>query len=168
MASEGSPARRVLAVLHRIEDALLALIFAGLMILAFAQVILRNLFDEGLVWSDPVLRVMVLWVGLLAALVASRDDRHIAIDLLTRWVGERPRAVLGVLTAVFTAGVCALIAWHGARLVASDREAGIELSAGLPAWVFELIIPLSFGLIAVRYVVHAVLRSGAALGKRDA
>jgi TRAP-type C4-dicarboxylate transport system permease small subunit len=168
MALEGAIGARILATLHRIEDALLALLFAGLMGLALAQIVLRNLFNEGLVWSDPLLRVMVLWVGLLAALVASRDDHHIAIDVLTRWFDARARSLIGVLTALFTAAVCALIAWHGARLVAFDREAGIEISVGLPAWIFELIIPLTFGLIALRYLIHAVLRLSTGLGRRDA
>lgn len=166
MPAENGFSARALNILHRLEDGLLALLFGAMALLALAQILWRDLFHEGLAWSDPVLRVMVLWVGLFAAAVASRSDRHIAIDLLTHWVGERAGNGIGVVTALFTAGVCTLIAWNGARLVGFDREAGLELTAGLPGWPFELIIPVSFGLIALRYLIQAgarlsaVLRSG--------
>lgn len=163
MVTERDLGARIRQILQRLEDGLLALVFGAMVLLALAQIILRNLFDVGLAWSDPLLRVMVLWVGLLAAAVASRDDRHIAIDLVTRWVGDRSRGAIGVVTALFTAAVCAVIAWNGARLVALDREAGVELTAGMPGWFFELIIPLSFGVIALRYLIHAALRLAAAL-----
>lgn len=163
MVTEQGLGARVLQVLHRTEDGLLALLFGAMVLLALTQIVLRNLFDEGLAWSDPLLRVMVLWVGLLAAAIASRDDRHIAIDLVTRWVSDRARSAIGVVTALFTAAVCAVIAWNAARLVALDHEAGVELTAGLPGWLFELIIPLSFGVIALRYLIHAAVRLAAAL-----
>jgi TRAP-type C4-dicarboxylate transport system permease small subunit len=163
MVAERDLGAQILQILQRLEDGLLALVFGAMVLLALAQIVLRNLFDVGLAWSDPLLRVLVLWVGLLAAAVASRDDRHIAIDLVARWAGDRSRSAIGVVTALFTAAVCAVIAWNAARLVALDREAGVELTAGMPGWLFELIIPLSFGVIALRYLIHATLRLATAL-----
>jgi TRAP-type C4-dicarboxylate transport system permease small subunit len=167
MVAERGLGARIRQVLYKLEDGFLALLFGAMVVLALAQIVLRNLFDVGLAWSDPLLRVMVLWVGLLAAAVASRDDRHIAIDLVTRWFGDRTRSAIGVVTALFTAVVCAVIAWNGVRLVALDREAGVELTAGMSGWLFELIIPLSFGVIALRYLIHAAARFAAALRPGD-
>jgi TRAP-type C4-dicarboxylate transport system permease small subunit len=54
--------------------------------LAFAQIVLRNGFDGGIVWADSLLRIMVLWIALIGAVVASRDQRHINIDLISRFL----------------------------------------------------------------------------------
>ncbi len=66
--------QRVLRIIHGFEDGLLALMVAAMIFLAGSQILLRNLFDTGFAWADPVLRLLVLWVGLLGALAASRTD----------------------------------------------------------------------------------------------
>ncbi len=74
--------------LHRLEDSLLVILLTTLILLASTQIFLRNLFDTGLVWIDPLLRVMVLWLGLLGAAVAAREHKHIQIDILTRLLSK--------------------------------------------------------------------------------
>ena len=69
--------------LHRAEDALLVLLLSAMIVLAATQIMLRNFFDSGFVWIDPLLRVLVLWLGLIGATVATRNNRHIRIDLLS-------------------------------------------------------------------------------------
>ncbi len=145
--------QRVLRIVHGVEDALLALMVAVMVFLAGSQILLRNLFDTGFAWADPVLRLLVLWVGLLGALAASRTDKHIAIDVFSRLLGPRALAGAKSVTTLFTAAISALIAYHGGRFVAMEREAGITGVAGLPAWLLEVIIPAGFGLIALRYLV---------------
>ncbi len=75
--------RRLIDRLHRAEDGLLALLLAVMIVLAGTQILMRNLFDSGFVWIDPLLRVLVLWFGLIGATVATRHNKHIRIDLLS-------------------------------------------------------------------------------------
>ncbi len=163
----GTAMQRVLRIIHRFEDALLALVVAVMIFLAGSQILLRNLFDTGFAWADPMLRLLVLWVGLLGALAASRTDKHIAIDVFSRMLGPRALAGARSITTLFTAAVSGLIAYHAGRFVAMEREAGIVGVAGLSAWVLELIIPVGFGLIAVRYLVLFGLRVRAVFGARS-
>ena len=60
--------------LHRAEDALLVILLTAMIVLACTQILLRNFFDSGIVWIDPLLRVMVLWLGLVGATVATRHN----------------------------------------------------------------------------------------------
>ena len=59
-------------LLHRVEDAVLALLLGAMILLAPLQIALRLFFNEGLTWADPLIRVLVLWVGLFGAISASR------------------------------------------------------------------------------------------------
>lgn len=145
---------RSIAVLHKIEDATLALLLGAMILLAPLQIFLRNFFDAGIAWADPLLRVLVLWVGLLGALAASRGHRHITIDVFSRLLNERAQRGVRALTDVFTAVVAGLVAFHGGRFVATELEFGSIAFAGLPAWIFQAIIPVCFGLIALRYLLH--------------
>lgn len=142
-----------LRLLRRTEDALLGLLLAVMVVLAASQILLRNVFDTGLFWADPLLRALVLWVGLLGAVVASREDRHIAIDVLSRLLPARFNGWTRPVTSLFTAGVSAVVAYHAVRFVASDYAAGTTAFGGVPAWAVEAVVPLAFALITLRYCV---------------
>jgi len=153
--TDAGPVARAVALIQRAEDALLALVLGAMILLAVSEIVLRNVFDTGLAWSAPLLRVMLLWVGLLGALAATRSDQHIAIDALSRLLPDTGRALVHALTRSFAAGVCLLIAWHAARMVIDDRAAGTLAFASVPAWLCETILPLAFGLIGVRFALTA-------------
>jgi len=146
----------VIKTLHRLEDSLLVLLLGSLVVMASTQIILRNLFDTGLVWVDPLLRVIVLWLGLLGATVAAREHKHIQIDVLTRLLSQNTVLLLQFVIDQFSAWVCLVIAWHGARWVQLDYEDGITSFIGVPAWILEIIIPISFGIIGLRFFIQSI------------
>jgi TRAP-type C4-dicarboxylate transport system permease small subunit len=135
--------------LHRVEDALLAVLLGAIVLLAPLQIALRELFGAGIAWVDPLLRALVLWVGL----AASRDGRQISIDAVSRVLPARARAAAAVLTSLITAGISGLVAYHGARFVHSELQFGSPAFAGIPAWWLESVIPFAFGGIALRYLL---------------
>ena len=49
--------------LKRIEESLLISMVILMVVLAFLQVVLRNVFSLGIIWADLFLRHLVLWVG---------------------------------------------------------------------------------------------------------
>ena len=146
----------ILRVLYRLEDVFLALLLGAMVVLAPLQIFLRNFFDAGIVWIDPLLRVLVLWVGLMGAVAASRSDRHIRIDAASKLLSPRAAAVLGILTGSFTAAVAGIVSWNSGRFVADELEFGSTAFSDIPAWMFEIVIPVAFGLIALRYGLRAL------------
>ena len=77
----------------------LIVFFLGVMILmAFGQVALRNLFHTSIEWGDVLLRHLVLWVGFLGATIATGEGRHLKIEFINKLVPERHRKVIFVVT----------------------------------------------------------------------
>ena len=155
-----SEGRRTAAWLERadrlgrgIENLLLVLLLAGMLLLAGAQILLRNIGDGGFPWADEALRIMVLWLAMLGGLAASRDNRHIAIDALALVLPTRWRALAGVLVAALTSLVCFVIGWHAFIFVSESREFADKLLGELPAWPFQSVLPVVFTLIGYRYAV---------------
>ena len=138
-----------------LEQSFLTLLLSGLIVLASTQILLRNGFSIGLAWGDGLVRLMVLWLALLGAIAASRDNRQIKIDLLSRSLSEPLQRVARITTDLFTAIVTGLLAWHSWRFVQESRLYGDTLLSDWPAWVFQLILPIGFGLIGYRYVLRA-------------
>ena len=142
--------------IHRAEDALLALLLTAMILLAATQILLRNLFDSGFVWIDPLLRVLVLWLGLIGATVATRKNKHIRIDLLSRLFERNTHRLIQSIVGQISAWTCLLVAWFGFGWIRLDYEDGMTAFAGIPAWMLEIIVPLSFALIGVRYFILSV------------
>ncbi len=155
--------KRILRFLGAAEDAVLAILLTAMIAMAALQIVLRNLLDSSVGWGDPALRVSVLWVGLLGAMAATRDDRQISVDVLSRFLPARWNARVRILTDLFTAAVTGFFTWHAVRLVLEDRASGMTAFASVPVWVCELILPFGVGIIAVRYLLYAVHHTREAL-----
>ncbi len=149
--------KALINALYKLESGLLALILFLLIVLAAYQVVARNFFDTGLLWGDGFVRVAVLWVTLIGAMVASRTDDHIRMDVVSRYLPEGLRHFGQRLTALFTAIVCGLFAWHSLVFIQYEYEDGTLAFGAIPAWVCELIMPIGFAIMALRYIVHMIL-----------
>lgn len=135
------------------EDALLVLLLATMIGLAVWQIAARNLFDTAILWGDPLLRTLVLWVGFLGAVAAARDDRQINVDVVSRFTGEPWRSRIRVVTDLCTALVSGFLAWQAIRFV-KDAVAYEEIAfASVPLWLTASILPLAFGLLSIRYLL---------------
>ena len=135
---------RLLNTVRYIENGLLVLLLTAMIGLAGSQILLRNLFDSGIGWADPVLRVLVLWVGMLGAMIATQQDKHIRIDLLTRYLSPTWRERTAHLNHLFSAIVCGLLAWHSGRFVYFEWQDGNTLINNIPVWIAELILPIGY------------------------
>jgi len=138
------------------EDAVLVLILSGMILLATGQIILRNFFDIGFIWSDEALRLMVLWIAVAGAVAASRGDRHINIAVLDRFLPGRIRALKDVLIHGFTASISGIVAWYSLLFVQTSHEFGDVLLGGIPAWLLQAVLPVGFGLITWRYALFSL------------
>ncbi len=152
---------------RRFEDAVLLILLVSMILLASLQIFLRNGFDTGFIWADELLRIQVLWLALFGSVAASRADRHISIDVLSRTLNKTARRVSAVFVDVFTCAVCALLCFHSARFVADARTFEDTLMDTWPAWWFQAALPLCFGLMAYRYGIFALARSWRLLRGRD-
>ena len=135
-----------------LENTLLALVLFAMIGLAAAQVVLRSVFGGGLAWADEALRLLVLWAAMLGAIAASRDNVHLRIDLLSRFIPAAWRRLTAVLVDLFAAAVSAILAWYSWSFVAQSREFGDQVLGSWPAWAFQTILPAAFALIAYRYL----------------
>lgn len=145
-------------VLARIEDGALAVVLVGLIGLASTQILLRNAFDTGFLWADELIRLMVLWLAVFGAVAASRTDRHIRIDILARLLPAKGRLVVAAIVDLLVAALLVLLAVHAFRFVRDAYAFEDTLLGGLPAWWFQAILPLGFGLMALHQLVLMVQR----------
>lgn len=143
--------KHLAAIWANVESLLLAGILLLMIVLAVLQIILRNVFDMSFFWIDPLNRLLVLWVAVLGAMVATRERQHIAIDVLKHYLSGLPLLITSKVTAIFAAFICGLMAYHSGRFVYFEYLDGMTTFSELPAWPFELIMPVGFGVMAIRF-----------------
>jgi len=148
--------KKATQALQRLEEALLVLLLTSMIGVAAAQVVLRNFFDGGFYWGDSAVRVAVLWVAMLGAMVASRNDEHIRIDIAGRFLPETFKRNLGRLVTLFTCVVLAIFAWFSFDFVRFEYEDGTIAFATVPAWVCEAIMPIGATLMSLRYALLTI------------
>lgn len=146
--------RRLEGWLKAVESGLLVALLALMIGLAAWQVIARNFFDSGLLWGDALVRVLVLWLTFIGAMVASRRDEHIRMDLLGRFLPLGWRRLSRRLASLFTCVVLGVFAWYSGQFVWLDYQDGITAFARVPAWASEVIMPVGAGVMSLRYLLH--------------
>jgi TRAP-type C4-dicarboxylate transport system permease small subunit len=141
---------------RRIETALMSVLLLGIVALASLQIVLRNVFSYALIWADDLIRLAVLWLAVVGAVAASREARHIAIGIVPRYFPPAWHKPAALVASGFAAVVSALLAWQSFRFVADSYRFGDSVLGDLPAWAFQLVMPVGFTLIAWQFLAQTV------------
>ncbi|MEW6442174.1 MAG: TRAP transporter small permease [bacterium] len=143
----------------KLEDGLLVLILVSMILLAFTEILLRNLLGIGLVWIEPLMRQMLLWVALLGAMVATREHNHISVDAIARFLSGRRRLAAAFMGDAFATVVCALMTYSTFLVFYQEfREPRLGfVVAGLPVWASLLTLPVAFCVMTLRFFRFTLL-----------
>ena len=162
--------RQTLLFEKRLVDGLLCILLLIMILLACLQIGLRTFFSGGLLWADPLLRHLVLWCGMFGAVVATRERKHIAIDVLGYLATERVRPWINLIVDLFSLCVSAGLTWASVIFVRNEFSFGSSPLLAIPSWIWYLVFPLGFSLITLHFLLAIVTDSkalGISLSQRD-
>ena len=154
------------AIFTRAEEAFLCSLLFAMVLLACVQIFLRIFFASGILWADPLLRYMVIWAGLMGAAVATKESKHISIDIISHLVPERYLPWLRILLNLFSAGVCIILTVAAVKFVRDEAMYGGRGILDIPSWALNIIYPLAFSIIGVRFLVLALQGLGGAVSQK--
>jgi len=142
-------------IIGKIEKFLLSLLLSLMMIAAFVQIFLRNVFSTGISWEDLSVRYLVLWVGFLGASLATRDRKHITIDAFSHWMkGTGGLAVEGI-TNLFSAVVCAMLTIAALAFVRNEALMGGISALGISTWLLQIVLPVTCAVMTLRFACRS-------------
>src|SRR4029079_11956632 len=139
---------QVKRALVRLEDLIASFALLVLVLLPLGDSVARKAFGRGIPASGPIVQHLTLWVGFLGAAIAARDGKLLALATGTFIPRGTPRRTADVLAAGFGAMAASLLAWGGWQMTMIEREAGTNIGAGIQAWVAQIVLPVTFALIA--------------------
>ncbi len=141
-----------------LENIALVIMLGGMILLAVSQIVLREVFNTGVFWADEAVKLMVLWLAMVGSIAASRDNRHIRIDVLSHVLPGVLVNVARIVVDLFAAAVCAVIAWQAWRYLQVEIEfaSDFQVLGDTPAWIAHVIVPAAFALVSYRFVILAI------------
>ena len=140
----------------RVEKFLVVLLLSLLMLVAFMQIVLRNFFTTGLPWGEVLIRYLVLWVAFIGAALATKEGKHINMAVFSQWASDRADAYLKGLSNLCSVFICGLLTYAAVRFIQFEAQMGTTTMFGLPIWLPELIIPITFALMTFRFALRLV------------
>lgn len=150
--------RRWIEVLARLEQAVLVSLVLIMVGLAFVQILLRIAFSSGILWGDVALRQLVLWVGLFGAMVATRESRHINIDILPRLLTGKRKILLTIVIDSFSAFICLLLTLASFKFVSDEFLFKTKTFLQIPGWIVAVIFPLAFSIITLHFGLNGLAK----------
>jgi TRAP-type C4-dicarboxylate transport system permease small subunit len=153
--SDAAPSRagRLLKGIIKCEEVLLSLLLTTMILLACYQIGLRWFTSGGLPWIDPLLRYLVLWSGLLGAVLATASNNHIALDAISYLLQHKLKFFMHLLTDVFCVVVSIFMFRATLLFIRSEIEYGGTGLFGLDTWLWFLIFPIAFGMILLHFCI---------------
>ncbi|MFC1556802.1 TRAP transporter small permease [candidate division KSB1 bacterium] len=142
--------------LSSFESFMLVLLLFLLVGLAFLQVVLRNFFNTGFIWLDPLLRHMVIWLLFLGAAQATRHKKHLNIDALTKILKKPHKRIAALVINAFSLCIVIFLAYGAWNYLLIEFETGTARIIGIERGFFITIIPLGMVLIGYRFLLHFI------------
>ena len=146
---------RISGMLTGIEKIFVSTCLGGMVVLVLIQIILRNFYNSGIVGSDSLVKHLVLWVGFLGAGLATREKSHIRIDIASKILPDKIKKIAQILVDMFSVAICSGLVYAAYSFVSIEYGAGEVIPfLQIPVWIMELIIPVGFLIIALRFMLQ--------------
>lgn len=145
---------RIVGVTRRVVSGLVIVFFAYMLLAVLVQVVGRY-FAVSIDWAAETATLAQVWMVLLAAGIAMRENLHVRVDVL---VNRLPEAVVRMLTLCVTV-VClwflSLTIMGSLALVEVGRIA-VSPVLRLPMWIAYLCLPLGLLYFAMELILALV------------
>jgi C4-dicarboxylate transporter DctQ subunit len=128
-----------------VEDVLGTLALGTILIVMGAQIVLRYVFNDSLIWSEEVSRYLLITLVFLGAAAAVREREHIAIDLIDWLVPPQILSAVKRLADALLAAYLLIVVYHAftvVKLFSSQPSSALQVPMAIP----YAAIPIGFAL----------------------
>lgn len=134
---------KALEVVFKIMKVLLILVLVSMIVILMAHIIFRYVLNNSLTWSEELLKIMLVWFGMMSVAVLAARREHVAIVVFKEHMPEKVQSFLTKLTQLIIVGICILMVIIGIQYC---MKAGFRLTPALRipyAWAYAA-IPVAF------------------------
>lgn len=133
------------------------IVFATIVALTIAQVFFRFALDSPLVWSEELVRLLLIWMTFIGAAVVCWDGRHLNVDVLFVRMPAGARRALRLINVSLAVAFLAILVWGGWPLI--ELAHWVEIGAlDLPESYYRVPAIIGGVLMILFILLRAFLR----------
>ena len=151
--------RNSMAWLNDIETLVCEWLLALFVILLFAQIVSRQLFNHSIAWSEELSTYMFVWFAYLGAVVAAKMSAHnrvtVHFQFMPKWMASTLLTVADLLWVAFNL----YFVWLSYDFVFNRMNLFWKSQTlGVPMKYIYMIWPIAFTLMSIRVLWNIYLR----------
>ncbi|MEO5696110.1 MAG: TRAP transporter small permease [Burkholderiaceae bacterium] len=140
-------------ILDKAEYWFIVLAAAGIVVLVFAGVLSRFVFEQPMAWSEELARYLFLWAALVGAASACRNNQHGGIPLLVDKFSAAGQRAAEIFVTGMVLLVLGVLAWQSVGSTQQGLESGqTSLASGIPIWVINGVALIAYLLAILRTI----------------
>jgi TRAP-type transport system small permease protein len=137
--------------LFKVVEAVLAMLLLAMVLMVFGNVVLRYVFNSGIVVSDELARFCFVWLTLIGAVVAVRDNAHLGMDSVVARLPRRGKLACLAASQLLILICCVVLFWG------TWRQHEVDASTTAPVTGMSMIRIVGLGyLCSVCIALHAL------------
>lgn len=127
--------------------------FVVIVVLTIGQIFFRFALDAPLIWSEELVRLLIVWITFIGAAVLAYDGRHLNVSIVFDKLPPRAQRFVRWLNLVLAIGFLSVLGWTSVALV---RIEGMTDMGALPLTYVWIRLPATVG--AALTIVFLVAR----------
>jgi C4-dicarboxylate transporter DctQ subunit len=141
-------------IINRTEEAVICILLVAITLLVFADVVMRFVFNAGLMWSQELTLHMSAWFVLFGASYGLKVGSHIGMDAFVKLFSFNGRRLLSGIAAVLALVYCYLVLYGSWIYLAKMKKIGLTMEdLPIPVWLANGMLFVGFVFLTVRLFI---------------
>lgn len=141
-------------IFTKLEEGIISLLLASMTLLVFYEVVLRFVFNTGLLWAEELTLLLSAWMVLFGASYGVKIGSHIGVDALVRYLPDKVARVVSAFAVLGGLVYCGIYLKGSWVYLSKMYEISLEMEdLPMPRWVAHGILIIGFTLLAWRLLI---------------
>lgn len=141
------------------EDVVMVITMIGILVLAFANVVGRFVFNKSLAFADELVVAVFVLISLVGAALACREEGGlVGLALLSDRLHGPTKKLQKIVVNIISIIYCAVLTYEGVVRTMVDYTGGVHTFVlHWPRWIFWAFIPVSGVCLILHFIENTIL-----------
>ncbi|NEU30896.1 TRAP transporter small permease [bacterium LRH843] len=140
--------------LAKIEGNIVFVLLFLMLVIVFASVINRFIFNGQIRWAEELSRYIMIWASFIGASLGVKKGAHISVDAFVSFLPLKFKKITTIVSNFISLAFCLAVLFIGIPFIMNLLETG-QMSPALriPMYYAYLSVIVGIGLMAIRYII---------------
>ncbi len=134
--------------IYQLSSTVAALGVAALVLLTFAAVVARYIFNAPIAWTEEASGFLMIWIVMIGAIACEAGRNHLTIDLLENALKGAARRGLQIIVGLTSIGLLLFMAWQAWALALTTTFKKTQI-LGISWFWLDLAVVIGAGVSAL-------------------